>query len=63
MVVCPACGQENPGGFRFCGAYAALLAGGPPQRVERKFMAALFCDLVGSTARGERLEAESMSAV
>jgi zinc ribbon protein len=36
MVVCPACGQENPEGFRFCGACAAPLAGGPPQREERK---------------------------
>ncbi|MGN6169811.1 MAG: AAA family ATPase, partial [Solirubrobacteraceae bacterium] len=63
MVVCPACRQENPEGFRFCGACAAPLTGGPPQREERKVITALFCDLVGSTAEGERLDPEDLQAL
>lgn len=63
MVVCPACGQENPEGFRFCGACAAPLIGGPPPRQERKVITALFCDLVGSTAAGERLDPEDLQAL
>ena len=53
---CPACGAENPPGFRFCGSCGAAL---PQARAEvRKTVTVLFCDLVGSTALGERTDPE-----
>jgi class 3 adenylate cyclase/tetratricopeptide (TPR) repeat protein len=63
VIVCPTCGQENPEGFRFCGACAAPLQGATPTRQERKVVTALFCDLVGSTTQGERLDPEDLQAV
>src|SRR3982751_1245960 len=64
MVTCPSCGQENPDGFRFCGACAAPLTGEPePRRDERKVVTVLFADLVGFTARAERLDPEDVRAL
>lgn len=64
MLTCPSCSQENPAGFRFCGACATSLAPEhPAQREERKVVTVLFCDLVGSTARAERLDVEDVRAV
>jgi predicted ATPase/class 3 adenylate cyclase len=64
VLVCPSCGQENPEGFRFCGACAAaLIVEAPSAREERKVITALFCDLVGSTAQGERLDPEDLQAL
>jgi class 3 adenylate cyclase/tetratricopeptide (TPR) repeat protein len=56
-VVCARCGQENPGGARFCNACAAPLAAEPPAEV-RKTVTVLFCDLVGSTSLGDRADPE-----
>jgi zinc ribbon protein len=53
-VICPVCRQENPDGFRFCGACGAPPAEAAPVREERKIVTAVFCDLVRSTARAER---------
>jgi class 3 adenylate cyclase/tetratricopeptide (TPR) repeat protein len=61
-VVCPSCGQENPNGFRFCGACGAALAEPPAAREERKVVTVLFCDLVGSTARADRADPEDVRA-
>jgi len=63
MVVCPSCGQENPEGFRFCGACATPLTEQQAGREERKVVSVLFCDLVGSTARAERLDPEDVRAL
>jgi class 3 adenylate cyclase len=64
VLVCLNCGQENPEGFRFCGACAAPIGDeAPPQREERKVVSVLFCDLVGSTARAERLDPEDVRAM
>ncbi|MBA3432565.1 MAG: AAA family ATPase [Actinobacteria bacterium] len=64
MLTCPSCGQENPHGFRFCGACAAPLATEPsPRREERKVVTVLFADLVGFTARAERLDPEDVRAL
>ena len=64
MVTCPNCGQENPDGFRFCGACAAPLSQeAPAPREERKVVTVLFCDLVGSTAQAERMDPEDVSAL
>jgi class 3 adenylate cyclase len=56
-VVCAQCGQENPGGARFCNACAAPLAAESPVGV-RKTVTVLFCDLVGSTSLGDRADPE-----
>ena len=63
MTRCPSCGQENPDGFRFCGACGAELAPAPAVREVRKTVTVLFCDVSGSTAMGERLDPESTRRV
>ena len=45
---------------KFCGECGTKLEA-TPVREERKVITALFCDLVGSTALGERLDAEDIS--
>jgi class 3 adenylate cyclase len=62
-VVCPSCGQENPDGFRLCGMCGTPLADESAPREERKIVSVLFCDLVGSTARAERLDPEDVRAL
>jgi class 3 adenylate cyclase len=61
MISCPACGQANPDGFQFCGRCATPLALPAPAR--RRLVTVLFCDVSGSTAIGERLDAESVREV
>jgi class 3 adenylate cyclase len=63
-MICPACGTENPASARFCNACAALL----PARAHglheaRKVVTVLFVDLVGFTARAERLDPEDVRAI
>ena len=60
MLTCPSCGTENPGGSNFCGKCGRKLVATDVQE-ERKVITALFCDLVGSTALGEHLDAEDIS--
>ena len=62
MAVCPSCGQDNPEGFRFCGACAAPMRGFAPVGV-RKTVTVLFCDVTGSTALGERTDPEALRAL
>jgi class 3 adenylate cyclase/tetratricopeptide (TPR) repeat protein len=67
MVVCPNCGEENPPKFRLCGYCGTPLAAAaapalPPHEV-RKTVTIVFCDLKGSTALGERLDAEALHEV
>src|SRR6266516_1768217 len=58
---CPVCGQENPAGFKFCGACGAALAAAPAAaREERKVITVLFADLVGFTSRAEKLDPEDV---
>src|SRR5688572_7764943 len=54
---CPACGQDNPAGFRLCGMCGTALEAASERR---KLATMLFCDLSGSTALGERVDAESV---
>ena len=65
MLRCSGCGQENPGGFRFCGACGSSLADAPHQPVgeERKVVTVLFCDLVGFTSRSDRADPEDVGAM
>jgi class 3 adenylate cyclase/tetratricopeptide (TPR) repeat protein len=58
VPTCPECGQKNPEIARFCLACATLLAPIAPER--RKLATLLFCDMSGSTAMGERVDAESV---
>src|SRR3989454_4238726 len=64
MQICPACGQENPVDFKFCGACGAELDAAPaPAREERKVITVLFADLVGFTSRAEKLDPEDVRAL
>jgi class 3 adenylate cyclase/tetratricopeptide (TPR) repeat protein len=63
MVTCPACGKENPDGFRFCGLCgAAIVAPAASVAKERKVVSVLFCDLVGFTAASESADPEEVQA-
>ncbi|MBV9164857.1 MAG: AAA family ATPase [Solirubrobacterales bacterium] len=62
MVSCPSCGQQNPDGFRFCGACGAELTSAGSREV-RKTVSVLFADVTGSTALGEQLDVESFRRV
>ena len=62
MRACARCGQENPEGFRFCGACGAPLEEAEAPREVRKTVTVVFCDLTGSTALGERLDPETVRA-
>ena len=64
MPRCAACGQDNPGGFRFCGACGAPLAAPPRAPAEeRRLVTVLFCDLVGFTARSDQADPEDVGAL
>jgi class 3 adenylate cyclase/tetratricopeptide (TPR) repeat protein len=61
--ICPSCGRENADDARFCSQCATPLEAEAPPREERKVVTVLFCDLVGFTARAERLDPEEVRAV
>jgi class 3 adenylate cyclase len=65
MATCPSCGKELPQEFPFCPFCGASLseepAGAP--REERKVVTVVFADLVGFTARAERLDPEDVRSL
>src|SRR5436309_7527466 len=63
MVTCASCGRENPSDSRFCNGCGAPLEPAPARREERKVVTVLFADLVGFTARAERLDPEDVRAL
>ena len=64
MQTCSSCGRENPPEARFCNACASPLPGAAAARPEeRKIVTVLFVDLVGFTARSERLDPEDVRAI
>ncbi len=63
MLVCSRCGRENPDDARFCNACGAPLGAATRAREERKVVTAVFVDLVGSTARAERLDPEDVRSL
>ena len=64
MSACPSCGHENEPGARFCSACGTALQEAPSTaRTERKVVTVLFADLVGFTARAERLDPEDVQAL
>jgi class 3 adenylate cyclase/tetratricopeptide (TPR) repeat protein len=60
MAICERCATENPNGFRFCGACGAPLSQAAKPGDARKVVTVLFCDVVGSTALGEKLDPEAL---
>ncbi len=59
MAICLKCGQDNPDGFRFCGACGVALTTTVVSE-ERKVVTVLFADLVGFTSRSERMDVEDV---
>jgi class 3 adenylate cyclase/tetratricopeptide (TPR) repeat protein len=59
MIECPSCGRENADDARFCSGCGAELGARAVEEV-RKTVTVVFCDLVGSTSLGERLDPESV---
>ncbi|MBA2769814.1 MAG: AAA family ATPase [Sporichthyaceae bacterium] len=63
VVVCQACGAENPERAKFCLECGVGMQAAAPAGQVRKTVSVLFCDVTGSTALGERLDAEAMRSV
>jgi class 3 adenylate cyclase/tetratricopeptide (TPR) repeat protein len=62
--ICTSCGRENASDAKFCSECGTPLTEAPPPgRTERKVVTVLFADLVGFTARAERLDPEDVQAV
>ncbi len=62
VVLCPNCGEENPGRFRLCGFCGTELALAAAREI-RRTVTIVFCDLKGSTSLGEKLDSESLRAL
>ena len=64
MRSCPSCGFENADSAKFCPECGTALAvAARALREERKVVTVVFADLVGSTARAERLDPEDVRAI
>jgi class 3 adenylate cyclase len=63
MISCATCGQENPDVARFCLSCGTELSGRPVGQDERRIVSVVFVDLVGFTARAEKLDPEDVQAV
>ncbi|MGH2635257.1 MAG: adenylate/guanylate cyclase domain-containing protein [Actinomycetota bacterium] len=67
MLACPACGASNPEAARFCNACGARLESASTddreRSGERRVVTMLFCDVRGSTAMAETLDAEEWTDV
>src|SRR4051794_22392222 len=62
MAQCAACGAEVQSS-KFCPECGARLVADAPTAEARKTVTIVFCDVVGSTALGERLDPEAQRAV
>jgi class 3 adenylate cyclase len=63
MPACPVCGQDNPDIARFCLACGTALDEPDRPAEERRVVSVLFVDLVGFTARAEKLDPEDVRAI
>lgn len=62
MAACESCGRENPSDARYCNGCGELLTVASARGGVRKTVTILFCDLVGSTEMGDRLDPEVLRA-
>ncbi len=62
VLVCAACGEENPDRARYCLACAAVLEPDSTGE-ERKVVSVLFVDLAGFTARSDEADPEDVRAL
>src|SRR4029077_10364222 len=63
-MTCAGCGRANRADARFCDSCGAPLAARPsPDAVARKVVTIVFADVMGSTSRQERLDAEAVRAM
>lgn len=60
MTRCLRCAEQAPDRARFCPACGAALAAVPATAERRKVVSVVFADVVGSTALGERVDAETL---
>ena len=60
---CPGCAALAPQAAKFCPECGTRMDGSVPASEVRKVVSLLFCDLVGSTALGERLDPEAFRRV
>ncbi len=63
MSACPACGAPHGDGAKFCSECGTTLLPPAAEAQTRKTLTALFCDVTGSTALGERRDAEVLRQV
>jgi class 3 adenylate cyclase len=66
VLACRECGASSPMDFRYCGSCGAPLGDEADQQrtgEERRVVSVLFADLVGFTARAERLDPEDVQAI
>jgi class 3 adenylate cyclase/predicted ATPase len=63
MAECVTCGEANPAEARFCSACGTLLPVAGEGVEIRKTVTILFCDVVGSTALGEKTDPETTRRV
>ena len=61
MATCAVCGYEAAHSFRFCPECGT--PAGAKSREQRKVVTVLFCDVTGSTALGESVDAEALRAL
>ena len=60
---CTSCGRPNAVDARFCDRCGASLADAGAAGTSRRTVTVLFCDLVGSTSVGDRLDPEALRSV
>jgi class 3 adenylate cyclase/tetratricopeptide (TPR) repeat protein len=64
MQACPSCGSQNDDAAKFCSQCGSVLAkAAVTRREERKIVTVVFADIVGSTARADRLDPEDVQAI
>src|SRR5256885_15953548 len=63
MAACPRCGTESPDTAKFCAECGERLAPVEAPERFRRTVTILFADVVGSTALGERVDAETLARV
>jgi class 3 adenylate cyclase len=63
VAVCTNCGEQNPGGARFCSNCGKPLSALVERHEARKVVTIVFCDVADSTGLAERLDPEVVRVV